>query len=155
MSMTANAAELLFPQNYRTPLWAHSGNSIANGGVVSRSPTSLITRKFARQSHAGFYESRNTAFHRLLRAVRLGSIPIARSTSSHSWSAAFQRVLKLFAKAGIPANEMPQVRDRCRAGLVLLTMCQTLGLQLDIHKRESPIALRKGRGWEWPLPSQA
>jgi hypothetical protein len=60
---------------------AHSGNSIANGGVVSRSPTlSLITRKFARQSHAGFYESRNAVFYRLPRAVRLGSIPIARST---------------------------------------------------------------------------
>src|ERR1700688_530550 len=57
-----------------------SGNSIANGGVVSHSSTlSLITRKFARQSHAGFYESRNAVFYRLLRAVRLGSIPIARA----------------------------------------------------------------------------
>ena len=41
---------------------------------------SLITRKFARQSHAVFTESRNAAFHRLRRGVRLGSIPIARST---------------------------------------------------------------------------
>src|SRR5258708_13516423 len=58
-----------------------SGNSIANGGVVSRSPTlSLITRKFARQSHAVFSESRNAVFYRLRRSVRLGSIPIARST---------------------------------------------------------------------------
>ena len=40
-----------------------SGYSIANGGVVSRSPTlSLITRKFARQSHAVFSESRNAVF---------------------------------------------------------------------------------------------
>src|ERR1700719_674434 len=58
-----------------------SGNSIANGGVVSRSPAlSLITRKFARQSHAGFSESRNAVFCRLLRAAHVGSIPIARST---------------------------------------------------------------------------
>jgi hypothetical protein len=43
-----------------------SGNSIANGGVVSGSPTlSLITQKFARQSHAGFSESRNAVFYRL------------------------------------------------------------------------------------------
>jgi hypothetical protein len=58
-----------------------SGYSIANGAVVSRSPTlSLITRKFARQSHPVFSESRNAAFYRLRRSVRLGSIPIARST---------------------------------------------------------------------------
>jgi hypothetical protein len=60
--------------------WGESGRSRAKRIVVSRRPTlSLITRKFARQSHAGFYESRNAAFYGLLRAVRLGSIPIARS----------------------------------------------------------------------------
>ena len=54
---------------------------MADRGVVSRSPTlSLTTRKFARQSHAGFSESRKAIFYRLRRAARLGSIPIARST---------------------------------------------------------------------------
>ena len=54
---------------------------MADRGVVSRSPTlSLITRKFARQSHAVFSESRNAVFYRLRRSVRLGTIPIARST---------------------------------------------------------------------------
>ena len=63
------------------PLRVDNGNSMADRGVVSRSPTlSLITRKFARQSHAGFSESRNAVFYRLRRSVRLGSIPIARST---------------------------------------------------------------------------
>jgi hypothetical protein len=56
--------------------------SLAKGLIVSRSPTlSLETRKFARQSHAPVQVSRNAAFYRLLTAVRLGSIPIARSTS--------------------------------------------------------------------------
>jgi hypothetical protein len=43
-----------------------SGNSMPNGGVVSRSPgLPLITRKFARQSHAAFSEPRNAASYGL------------------------------------------------------------------------------------------
>src|ERR1700733_5394053 len=54
---------------------------IASGVVVSRAPTlALVTRNFARQSHAAVEASRNATFSRLCRAVRLGSIPIARST---------------------------------------------------------------------------
>ena len=42
-----------------------SGNSIASGGVVSSPTLSLITRKFARQSHAAIHAYRNAAFYRL------------------------------------------------------------------------------------------
>jgi hypothetical protein len=52
----------------------------------------------------------------------MGSIPIARSTSSHSRLAVFQGVLEMCVKAGIPANEVSQVRDCCRGGLALLSM---------------------------------
>jgi hypothetical protein len=57
-------------------------NTDSNGVVVSRSPRlPLITGKFARQSHAAACPSQNAVFHRLWGAARVGSIPIARSTS--------------------------------------------------------------------------
>jgi hypothetical protein len=57
------------------------GKSIEIGVVVLRGPTLfLVTRKFARQSHAAVGASRNATFYGLCRGVRLGSIPIARST---------------------------------------------------------------------------
>jgi hypothetical protein len=41
---------------------------------------SQVTPKFARQSHAAIGASRNAAFYGVWKDVRLGSIPIARST---------------------------------------------------------------------------
>jgi hypothetical protein len=55
---------------------------IGNNVVIMLScPTlSQVTPKFARQSHAAIGASRNAAFYRVWKDVRLGSIPIARST---------------------------------------------------------------------------
>jgi hypothetical protein len=67
---------------HQARLWGvESGRSRAKRVVVSRSPTlSLITRKFARQSHAAVQASRNAVSYRLWRTQRVGSIPIARAT---------------------------------------------------------------------------
>ena len=68
---------------------------------LSSSPTlSLMTRKFARQSHAVFSESRNAVFYRLRRSVRLGSIPIARSIFGRL------ALVSCWAKDGLPLSKM-------------------------------------------------
>ena len=68
-------------ESSRTDL-GESGRSRAKRLVVSSPALPLITRKFAGQSHSAARSSQNDAFHRLTGAVRVGSIPIARSTLS-------------------------------------------------------------------------